>query len=311
MPADTQFIGTPLLWAGFTAFILALLALDLFVFHRRAHEVSTREALGWSVFWVALSLAFNGALWWYTGSTEKALEFLTGYLLEKSLSVDNLFVFLLLFTYFAVPPELEHRVLFWGILGALVMRAVFILLGAALLNSFHWTIYVFGAFLLATGAKLLFSGDVSVEPEKNLVFRFFKRFIRSVGEYQDDHFFVKKGKLWYATPLFAVLLVIEASDVVFAVDSIPAIFGVTRDTFIVYSSNVCAILGLRAMYFLLASSLRRFSYLHYGLALVLSFIGVKMLISGKFHIPVWASLGVVAAFIGGSILVSIIKTRKA
>lgn len=311
MPEETIFVGSPLLWVGFTAVVLAMLALDLFVFHRRAHEVTTREALGWSVFWVVLSLVFNGLLWWYTGSSEKALEFLTGYLLEKSLSIDNLFVFLLLFSYFSVPAELEHRVLFWGILGALLMRALFILLGAALLDSFHWFIYVFGAFLLGTGAKLFFSGDVSVEPEKNLVFRFFKRFIPSVPEYREDHFMVKVGGRWFATPLLAVLLVIEASDVVFAVDSIPAIFGVTRDTFIVYSSNVCAILGLRAMYFLLASYLRRFKFLHYGLALVLVFIGVKMLVSPNIlYIPVWLSLGVVAGLIGGSILVSVGKTRN-
>ncbi|NOZ01591.1 MAG: TerC family protein [Deltaproteobacteria bacterium] len=309
-PQTEHFIGTPLLWTGFTLMVIGLLALDLFVFHKRPHEEKTREAALWSVFWVALSLAFNGAIWWYTGSHEKAMEFFTGYLLEKSLSVDNLFVFMLLFSYFKVEARLEHRVLFWGILGALVMRAAFILVGGALLDSFHWFIYVFGAFLIGTGAKLFFSGKVDVEPEKNLVFRLFRRFVkRTIQDYHGDHFFVRRGGVLYATPLVAVLLVIEATDVMFSMDSIPAVFGVTRDTFIVYTSNICAILGLRAMYFLLAGTLRRFKYLHYGLALVLIFIGVKMLISERYPIPIWASLTVVAALIGGSIGVSMLKTR--
>jgi len=301
-------IGTPLTWAAFTGVILALLALDLFVFHKRAHKVTVREALIWSIFWVLLSLMLNAGVWVVHGH-DKGLEFLTAYLLEKSLSVDNLFVFLLLFSYFAVPAEMEHRVLFWGILGALVMRAAFILIGGALLSAFHWFIYVFGAFLIFTGAKLLFGGDVKVEPERNPIFKLFTRFVRSVNEYRGSRFFVKEKGLWYATPLLAVLLVIEATDVVFAVDSIPAVFGVTQDTFIVFSSNVCAILGLRALYFLIAGSLKRFKYLRYGLALVLSFVGVKMVITDLVEIPILLSLAVVGGLIGGSVLVSVISTR--
>ncbi len=301
----TDSVGTPALWAGFTVFVLAMLALDLGVFHRRVHEVRLKEALGWSVVWVALALAFNWAVFHWFGP-QRGLEFLTGYLIEKALAVDNVFVFLVLFSTFAVPPAYQHRVLFWGILGALVMRAVFILLGAALIERFHWVLYVFGAMLVLTGIKLLVQRNAVAHPERNPLFRLFKRLVPSVPEYHGQRFTIVKNGRRYATPLLLVLVAVEATDLVFAVDSIPAIFAVTQDPFIVYTSNIFAILGLRSMYFLLAGVIERFVYLKVGLALVLAFVGVKMVIIDLYKIPVAVSLGVVATLLAGSAVVSLL-----
>ena len=296
-------VGTPLLWAGFTLAVIALLALDLLVFHRRAHEVSHREALAWSVGWVSLALLFNLGV--YRGfGPQRGLEFLTGYLIELALSVDNLFVFILIFSTFGVPKAYQHRVLFWGILGAQVMRAVFILLGAALLQSFHWIIFVFGGFLVYTGVKILFSRGTEVHPERNPVLKLFGKVIPSIPEFDGAKFITRRNGRRVATALLPVLLVVEATDVVFAVDSIPAIFGVTKDPFIVYTSNIFAILGLRSFYFLLASVMGKFRYLKVGLGVVLLFVGVKMVISEWVHIPIELSLLVVVAVLGGSVLLS-------
>jgi tellurite resistance protein TerC len=302
MPVES--VGSPALWAGFTVFVLALLALDLGVFHRRAHVVGYREALGWSAFWIGLALAFNLLVYRWFGP-ERALEFLTGYLIEKALSVDNIFVFLIVFSYFAVPAALQHRVLFWGILGALVMRAAFIVAGAALLQRFHWVIYVFGAFLVLTGVRLLRDRGAEIDPARNPVYRLFRRFVPSVTEYRGVRFLVREGGRWYATPLLLVVAVVEATDVVFAVDSIPAIFAITSDPFIVYTSNIFAILGLRALYFLLAGAMSRFHLLKIALGLVLCFVGGKMLLAEWFKLPILVSLGVVAALLGGAIVGSL------
>lgn len=304
MPPES--VGSPALWVGFTLFVLALLALDLGVFHRRAHEVRVREALIWTGVWITLALLFNLGVYFWFGS-EPALEFLTGYVIEKALSFDNIFVFIVVFAAFAVPPKLQHRVLFWGILGALVMRAVFIVLGAALLHRFHWVIYLFGAFLVFTGIKLLVQRSDEIHPERNPLFRLFRRFIPSVGEYRDGHFTVVEAGKRYATPLLLVLAAIETTDIVFAVDSIPAIFAVTTDPFIVYTSNIFAILGLRALYFALADMMGKFHYLKLGLSVVLVFVGAKMLVSGVYKIPILASLAVIVGALGGSIVLSLLR----
>jgi tellurite resistance protein TerC len=297
------------LWVIFNVFVLGILAVDLLVLHRKAHTVSLREALGWSCVWVSLALGFGVGIYFFQGG-EKALEFLTGYVIEWSLSVDNLFVFLVIFSYFSVPPIYQHRVLFWGILGALVLRALFIATGTALLANFHWMIYVFGAFLIFTGIKLLFVGEEKIEPEKNPAVRLVRRFIKITPEYQGQRFFVRKdGKLW-ATPLFLVLVVVETTDVIFAIDSIPAIFGITLDPFIVYTSNVFAILGLRALFFLLAGVMEMFRYLRVGLSFVLCFVGLKMLIAEFYKIPIGISLGVVGGILMISILASMLKQRQ-
>jgi tellurite resistance protein TerC len=301
-------IGSFWLYAGFTGFVLAMLALDLGVFHRKAHEVKLKEALTWSIVWVALALVFNAGVWTLYGE-QKGLEFLTGFLIEKSLAVDNIFVFVVLFSTFAVPPAYQHRVLFWGILGALVMRAAFIAAGSALLGTFHWLIYLFGAFLILTGLKLLLKPDVHIDPTKNPLYRWFMRLVPSTDGYRGERFLVKEGGRWLATPLLAVLVAIEATDLVFAVDSIPAIFAITTDPFIVYTSNIFAILGLRAMYFLLAGVIDRFAYLRYGLASVLVFVGVKMTIAGVYKIPTFLSLLVVALLLVGSVLISLWASR--
>jgi tellurite resistance protein TerC len=305
-------IGSPAAWLGFTALVLVLLVLDLAVFHRKAHTVRVREALGWTLFWIALAMAFNGLLWAQYGS-DRALEFLTAYLLEKALSIDNLFVFLILFASFKVPSHLQHRVLFWGILGAMVMRAIFILAGAALLQHFHWVIYLFGAFLVFTGIKLLLhkhDEDPTSPSEPNRILRWLKRVIPTTSDYRGSHFTVVENGKRLATPLLVVLLAVEASDVVFAVDSVPAVFGVTEDPFIVYTSNIFAILGLRALYFVLASALERFHYLPLGLALVLTFIGGKMLASGVYHVPVTASLAVVVGVLVAAVTASWIRSLR-
>jgi tellurite resistance protein TerC len=298
-----------LLWVVFNVFVLGILALDLLVLHRKAHAVSLREALAWSCVWISLALIFSLGIYFFRGG-EKTLEFLTGYVIEWSLSVDNLFVFLVIFSYFAVPSSYQHRVLFWGILGALVLRAGFIATGTALLSNFHWMIYVFGGFLVFTGIKLLFVGDEKIEPEKNPAVRLVRRFINVTPDYQGQRFFIRKdGKLW-ATPLFLVLVVVETTDVIFAVDSIPAIFAITLDPFIVYTSNVFAILGLRALFFLLAGVMEMFRYLRVGLAFVLCFVGAKMLIVEFYKIPIGISLGVVGGILLISILASVLKQHQ-
>jgi len=296
------------LWIAFNVFVLGMLALDLGIFHRKAHTVSIKEAASWSAVWIVLALIFNAGIlvWW---DRELALEFLTGYIIEKSLSVDNLFVFLMIFHYFATPSEYQHRVLFWGILGALIMRAIFIAAGATLLAKFHWMIYVFGGFLIITGIKMLLQGDHKIEPARNPAVRLMRRLIPITTEYQGQRFLIRRdGKTW-ATPLLLVLFVVETTDVIFAVDSIPAIFAITRDPFIVYTSNVFAILGLRALYFLLAGVLEVFRYLKIGLSLVLCFVGVKMVIVDIYEIPIAVSLLVVASILSLSVLASIMAQR--
>ncbi|HJX28521.1 MAG TPA: TerC family protein [Thermoanaerobaculia bacterium] len=296
------------LWAGFNVFVLAMLALDLGVFHRKAHEVSMKEATAWSAVWISLALLFNVGIWHFMGP-QAGVEFLTGYLIEKSLSVDNIFVIALLFGYFAVPSLYQHRVLFWGILGALVMRAAFILAGAALLESFHWIIYIFGGFLILTGIKMALARDTEIHPEHNPLMKLVRRLFPVTSDYRGQKFFVREnGKLW-ATPLFLVLVMVESTDLVFAVDSIPAIFAVTKDPFIVYTSNVFAILGLRSLYFLLAGVMQKFIYLKLGLSAILVFVGVKMTIVDFYKIPSSISLLVIATLLAISIGASLWKTR--
>lgn len=298
-----------ILWITFNVFVLGMLALDLGIFHRKAHTVSIKEASIWSAVWILLALTFNLGIYFVWGQ-EKALEFLTGYVIEKSLSVDNLFVFLMIFQYFATPAIYQHRVLFWGIVGALFMRAIFIAAGAALLENFHWMIYVFGGFLVVTGIKMLLQDDEKLEPDKNPVVRLFQRWVPITNEYQGQHFFVRKEGKIYATLLMLVLVVVEATDVIFAVDSIPAIFAITRDPFIVYTSNVFAILGLRALYFMLAGVMAMFVYLKVGLSFVLCFVGAKMLIVDFYKVPVGVSLGVVGGILILSVVVSILTRWK-
>lgn len=293
---------TNTMWIGFNVAVLFLLALDLGVFHRKNHAVGIKEALAWSVFWIALSLGFN--YWVYTQNEQAGIEFLTGYLLEKSLSVDNLFVFLLIFSYFKVPPAFQHRVLFLGILGALVMRAVFILLGVALIERFHWLLYAFGLLLIYSGIKMLFFDDDDANPE-NAVVRAVRRWIPVTSDFHGTRFFVTIDGKRHATPLLIVLVALETTDVLFATDSIPAILGVTQDAFIVYTSNIMAILGLRALYFALASLMDYFEYLRYGLAAVLVFIGVKMLIDEYYKIPTPVALGVLGGLLVISMLASV------
>jgi tellurite resistance protein TerC len=310
-------IGTWWMWAGFILLVLVMLAVDMFLLGRQgSHKVSFKEAATWSVVWVTMALLFNAGLWWYLDgnlgrelANQKALEFFTGYLVEKSLAVDNIFVFLMLFSYFAVPAEYQRRVLLYGVLGAIVMRAVMILLGAWLIAQFHWILYLFGLFLLVTGIKMLIFAGHEPDLEKNPILRWMRGHMRITQEYHGEKFFVWKNGIRYATPLFLVLVLIEVSDLIFAVDSIPAIFAITSDPFIVFTSNIFAILGLRAMYFLLADVAPRFHLLKYGLALVLAFIGIKMLIVDFFKIPVLIALAVVALILATSVVLSIIKTR--
>jgi tellurite resistance protein TerC len=302
-------IGTPIFWTSFILVVLVLLSIDLGIFNRRAHAVTVKEALSWSIVWIILSLSFGTYIYAAFGK-QCGLEFFAGYLIEYALSVDNIFVFILIFSYFAVPDRFHHRVLFWGILGALIMRASFIVAGAALIQSFHWVIYVFGAFLVVTGIKILRQGDAEVEPQRNPAVKLFQRFVPMTSGYDSGKFFQRhQGKLM-ATPLALVLVTVEATDLVFATDSIPAIFGVTSDPFIVYTSNICAILGLRSMYFLLSAVVNRFVYLGTGLGIVLAFIGFKMLLSGIFAIPIGLSLAIVAAILIGSIILSLLFPPK-
>ena len=298
-----------LLWIGFNVFVLAMLALDLGVFHRKAHEVKVKEALWWSAVWVGLAMLFNTGVYFWRGE-EAALEFLTGYLLEKALSVDNIFVFIMIFAYFRVPALYQHKVLFWGILGALVMRAIFIATGITLLQHFHWVIYIFGAFLILTGIKLAVQQDKEVHPEKNPVLKLFRRFMPVTKGFEGDRFVVKRDGRRFATPLLVVLLMVETTDVVFALDSIPAILAITTDPFIVYTSNVFAILGLRALYFALAGIMQMFHYLSYGLAAILVFVGVKMMIMDFYKLPIGISLGVVAGILAIAVIVSLVRPRR-
>ena len=301
-------MGTLALWITFNVFVLLVLAVDLGVFHRRAHAIGVREAAIWSVVWVAVSLAFNAWMLVEYGR-QPALEFLTGYLIEKSLSVDNIFVFAVLFQYFAVEPRYQHRVLFWGILGALVMRGAMIAAGVMLISRFHWILYVFGVFLVYTGAKMMFHKAEEVHPEHNPFFRLARRYLPLTENYEGQKFFLHREGRWFATPMLLVLIVVETTDLAFALDSIPAIFAITRDPFIVYTSNVFAILGLRAFYFLLAGILPYFRYLGSGLSVVLMFIGVKMLTEKWVHISTAWSLGVVGGVLTVAVVGSMIATQ--
>ena len=299
----------PLIWAGFVAFVLAMLAFDLFVFHRDAHEVSAREGAMWTAVWMSMGLSFTLVIWAWQGGT-RAGEYIAGYLLEYSLSADNIFVFVLIFGYFAVPAVLQHRVLFWGILGALVFRATFIVAGAALLERFDFMFYIFGAFLVFTGIRMARHDEVEVHPDKNLVLRMFRRSVRMSPTYEGQKFFLLKDGIRMATPLLAVLIVVETTDIIFAVDSIPAIFGVTREPFLVFTSNAFAILGLRALYFLLANMMSRFQYLQLGLSTILVFIGVKMLTNDLFHMPIWASLAFIVLTLAVAVMFSLRAERR-
>lgn len=297
-------------WAAFLGGVLLMLALDLGVFHRHAHAVSVKEAALWSALWIALSLLFGGGVWLWLGP-QQGLDFFTGYLLEKSLSVDNIFVFVLIFGFFATPPEYQHRVLFWGVLGALVMRGVMIALGAVLIEQFHWVLYLFGAFLLLTGVRMLAQRkEGEADLGNNAVLRLTRRFFRVSDTYDGQRFFTVKNGVRVATPLFLVLVMIEFTDLVFAVDSIPAVFAVTTDPFIVFTSNVMAILGLRSLYFLLAGVVHRFVYLKTGLSAILLFIGIKMLLLDVYKIPTAMSLTVVASILTLSVAASLVKTSR-
>lgn len=305
------------LWVGFNLFVILMLVLDWKVFHRGAHVISIKNSLLWTFFWIVLALLFNVLIYfWY--DRDIAFAFLTGYLIEKSLSVDNLFVFLLIFSYFSVPLVYQHKVLYWGILGAIVMRLIFILAGIALIRTFHWMLFVFAVLLIFTALRMVFQKDREIDPEKNPVLRIFRRFVPITEDYQNDKFFIKKYGRYFVTPLFIVVLVIETTDIVFAADSIPAIFGITQDPFIVYSSNIFAILGLRALYFALAGVMRLFHLLHYGLVIVLIFIGVKMILEVLYHydlplgfeMPIGIALGVVGGILALFFIASLIWRRK-
>jgi TerC family integral membrane protein len=303
------------IWVIFNLFVLALLALDLGVFHRHSHRVGIKEALVWSGVWIALALLFNLGIYYWRGP-DAALEFLAGYLIEKALSVDNIFVFLLIFSYFRTPARHQHRVLFWGVLGAFIMRAIFIFAGVSLIERFHWVIYIFGALLILTGARMATGKDKEIRPEKNPTLKLFRRLMPVTDDYQGGKFFIKQAGQegrrgsYFATPLFIVLLMIETTDVIFAVDSIPAILAITLDPFIVYTSNVFAILGLRALYFALAGVMGLFQYLHYGLSAILIFVGAKMLLTDFYEIPVGVALGVVAGILVISVIASMASPRK-
>ena len=311
-------VVTPIFWVGFIVFVLAMLALDLFVLGGgKAHRVSAREAGSWTFAWVGMALTFNGLLWWWLDGTAgrevanaKGLEFLTGYLIELSLSVDNVFVFIMIFSFFAVPPEYQRRVLLYGVIGAIVMRAIMIFAGSILVTQFHWILYVFGAFLVFTGIKMLIFAERAADLSQNPVLRWMRGHMRITEEYHGERFTVVKDGVRWFTPLFLVLALIEVSDLIFAVDSIPAIFAITTDPFIVFTSNIFAILGLRAMFFLLADLRARFHLLKYGLALVLVFVGTKMLIAGFYKVPIGLALGIVALILASSVIASLVSTRK-
>ncbi len=295
-------------WLFFGIVFLGLLFVDL-ILRRKDHVINIKEALLWSGIFIAVALIFNVFVYiWY--DHEKAFQFLTAYVIEKSLSVDNIFVFLMIFTYFKVPQQYEHKVLFWGIMGAILMRAIFIFAGIALLQMFHWILYVFGVFLIITGAKMAFKSDEEIHPEKNFILRLFRKFVPVTKDYQNGHFFIRQGKYFAATPLFVVLIAIETTDLIFAIDSIPAVLAISSDPFIVYTSNIFAILGLRALYFALAGFMKLFQYLHYGLSLILVFIGVKMLLPEEYKIPIPVVLGLIVGILILSILLSLWLPKK-
>jgi tellurite resistance protein TerC len=300
---------TAILWGAFNLFVLGMLALDLGVFHRKSHDVGLREALTWTGVWITLAMLFNLFIYYYFDK-EKAIEFFTGYIIEKSLSVDNIFVIIMIFSYFKVPTSYQHKVLFWGILGALVMRVIFILAGIELIHRFHWLIYIFGGFLIITGIRMLTSGDAKLEPEKNPLAKLARKVFPFTESFEGDRFFVRRdAKLW-ATPLFLVVVLIEATDLIFAVDSIPAILAISEDPFIVYTSNVFAILGLRSLYFALAGVEKYFQYLKYGLSTILIFVGVKMSITDIYKIPVDLSLIVIVFILAISMIASVLVQKK-
>jgi len=299
---------TLVLWGGFVGFILAMLALDIGLFHRRPHVVGMREALSWTAVWIALAMVFNAGVWYWFGSA-RALEFFTGYLVEKALSIDNVFVFILLFNYFDTPAAYHHKVLFWGILGAIVARTIFIVGGLALLASFHWTIYVFGAFLVGTGISMMRKKQ-DYSPDRNPVIRLARRWLRVSDRYENGHFVVSHQGRWLATPLLIVLLAVESTDILFAVDSIPAIFAITRDPFIVFSSNIFALLGLRALFFAVAGFMRSFHYLHYGFASIIAILGVKMLLSDVYEVPILASLSLIVVILTVAVIASLLRPRR-
>lgn len=296
-------------WIGFNVFVIIMLSLDLGVFHRKTHQVNVKEALIWSLVWIFLAMVFNVFIYFQFGQF-KALEFFTGYLIEKALSVDNIFVFVLIFSYFKTPAKYQHKVLFWGILGALIMRLIFIFAGVALLEKFHWSIYFFGAILIFTGIKMLTQKDKKIEPDKNPIIKIFKKLIPVTTELHGEKFFIKQNNKNYATPLFFVLIMVEITDLIFAVDSIPAILAVTQDHFIVYTSNVFAIMGLRSLYFALAGIIDRFKYLAVGLAIILIFVGLKMVSVDIYKIPIHYSLIIIILILISSILFSLNKTKK-
>ena len=294
-----------MMWAGFALLMTIMFVLDLGIFNRKSHEIRFREALTWTIVWVSLALIFNAGVYYLLGQSN-ALEFFTGYIIEESLSVDNLFVFIMIFNYFHITKAHQPKILKWGILGALAMRALFILVGIELIERFHWMIFVFGALLVFTGLKMAFGGEEKIEPEKNLLVRVVRKFVPITKRIRDDRFFIRKGGILAATPLFLTLLVVESSDVIFAVDSIPAVLAVTHDPFIVYTSNVFAIMGLRSLYYLLAHVMEMFAYLKLGISFILAFVGVKMLLTDLCHIPIFFSLGVIVGVLTISILTSII-----
>jgi tellurite resistance protein TerC len=300
---------TFVLWTAFNLFVLGMLALDLGVFHRKSHDVTVREALTWTGVWITLAMFFNLFIYYYFGK-EKAIEFFTGYLIEKSLSVDNIFVMIMIFSYFQVPAAYQHKVLFWGILGALVMRVIFIVSGIELIHRFHWLIYIFGGFLIFTGIRMLTSGDSKIEPEKNPLIKLARKTFPVTPGFEGDRFFIKRDLKTWATPLFLVVILIEATDLIFAVDSIPAILAISDDSFIVYSSNVFAILGLRSLYFALSGIEKYFHYLKYGLSAILVFVGAKMCITDFVKIPVWISLIVIVFVLAIAMISSLIFPKK-
>lgn len=301
---------TTWLWVIFNVFVLGMLALDLLVFHRKSHEVTVREALTWTIVWISLALGFNGLLWLWMGPGP-ALEFLTGYLIEEALSIDNIFVFVMIFSYFQVPKPYQHRVLFWGVLGAQILRGALILAGAALIARFHWIIYLFGGFLIFTGIKMALQKDEAIHPDANPMVRLVRRLMPVAGEYHGDHFLVRQAGKWLATPLLLVLVMAEFTDLIFAFDSIPAIFAVTRNTFQVYTSNIFAILGLRALFFLLAGVVDKFRFLKLGLSAVLTFVGVKMLLGAvDLHVPIPLSLGVILGLVAVAVIASLLIPER-
>ncbi len=296
-------------WIGFNALVLALLIFDLGVFHRKAHAVSLKEAALWSVIWITLAMLFNAGIYLFKGS-DAAIQFFTGYLVEKSLSVDNIFIFVLLFSAFQVPAAYQHRVLFWGILGALIMRGILIALGVVLLEQVHWIIYLFGAFLIFTGLKMLVQKETEIHPEKNPLLKLARRWLPVTDTYVEERFIVRRAGQWMVTPLLLVLLVVESTDLLFAVDSIPAVFAITRDPFIVYTSNVFAILGLRSLYFLFAGVIDKFHYLKLALAVILCYVGVKMVLTDLYHIPTVLSLAIIAFVLGIAVVASVIRSQQ-